>query len=815
MDRKDIIHDVIQAAYGVHSRKLWKRFTNYHCLGIKIPDRDESLLAVVLGDAGEEYGLVLFYGPNAAAALATLLDAGDQGDDDLDNMNMLSYSMEAFGDLPADAQTFVREAGLRPRVDEQVPVLLAKTAGHQGRLPNDHELEILLVTLRGVVEADRNSLLQPATLEDKKGICVINISDDAKVSHVTVTRRKWKQETAPTTIPLHPTTHSLANLPRLKATWLVGMPAIPAAVEGDDRTMQLLLVVDDRSELIIQGKPLFAGEIREATDALLEAFQGNGVHAIKGLPRKIIFSSRKLCDAMEHALKPLKVKCIYTPTIPKLREITADFCNLQESNFVPLDEDIESNGLFEYQVPRSDDLDGWKEVDKRLFNRFADHFEQEDRLWSSRPVKRYFGDDDLEYYIQEHGQRRVVEAYTAWGILDYRPTKNSKTQAEKMLEKGLPEPEAILLRARMESLPTLYRVASHNPQAGTLYLEDVLLGGAVPVHDQMMSENIQDNLFLVARTFGAGCYIFIEMAGPPLAAAMGKEAIDFLHSRGMKFTPEGLISDANKFGWLWQWVSQWEANWTPPQLCNTDGDQLLWHTASFSIVAPDQIHQMLMQRNDIDYDDQEDEFVWSKENIGNKAIGDTVMLGRIEIIGDELVLTTNSAERFTSARQWLEKLPGVAFKDLQTRRWNKTEKELPLDDRIAGPKSVEMTPELAESLQEMLNNRYMGWLDTPIPALNNQTPRQAVKTKAGRQEVTMLIRTMPDPTGPVPLSVPRKALLAELGLAKEHFSPPSAELETHQIPMPIEEVPSKPKVGRNTPCPCGSGRKYKKCCGPK
>ncbi|WHZ06031.1 SEC-C metal-binding domain-containing protein [Neobacillus sp. YX16] len=22
------------------------------------------------------------------------------------------------------------------------------------------------------------------------------------------------------------------------------------------------------------------------------------------------------------------------------------------------------------------------------------------------------------------------------------------------------------------------------------------------------------------------------------------------------------------------------------------------------------------------------------------------------------------------------------------------------------------------------------------------------------------------------------------------------------------------KVGRNDPCPCGSGKKYKKCCGP-
>ena len=28
-----------------------------------------------------------------------------------------------------------------------------------------------------------------------------------------------------------------------------------------------------------------------------------------------------------------------------------------------------------------------------------------------------------------------------------------------------------------------------------------------------------------------------------------------------------------------------------------------------------------------------------------------------------------------------------------------------------------------------------------------------------------------------------------------------------------EETPSGPEVGRNEPCPCGSGKKYKRCCG--
>jgi hypothetical protein len=99
----------------------------------------------------------------------------------------------------------------------------------------------------------------------------------------------------------------------------------------------------------------------------------------------------------------------------------------------------------------------------------------------------------------------------------------------------------------------------------------------------MMSENIQDNLFLVARTFPAGVFCFIEMAGPPLGPGMGKETIDFLRYCGMKFTPEGLTRDAHKFGRLWQWLSEWEANWVPPQITNTDGEELLWHTGSFSI----------------------------------------------------------------------------------------------------------------------------------------------------------------------------------------------------------------------------------------
>ena len=72
--------------------------------------------------------------------------------------------------------------------------------------------------------------------------------------------------------------------------------------------------------------------------------------------------------------------------------------------------------------------------------------------------------------------------------------------------------------------------------------------------------------------------------------------------------------------------------------------------------------------------------------------------------------------------------------------------------------------------------------------------------------------------------------LCDTPQAKEHLTPedrgvfvdalPTAIMELslfwradEQPPLPRLEPVRSVKVGRNEPCPCGSGRKYKKCCG--
>ncbi|MBP1582331.1 MAG: SEC-C domain-containing protein [Victivallales bacterium] len=39
------------------------------------------------------------------------------------------------------------------------------------------------------------------------------------------------------------------------------------------------------------------------------------------------------------------------------------------------------------------------------------------------------------------------------------------------------------------------------------------------------------------------------------------------------------------------------------------------------------------------------------------------------------------------------------------------------------------------------------------------------------------------------------------------------EVDTSVLRAPKPIVRETPKINRNDPCPCGSGKKYKKCCG--
>jgi hypothetical protein len=69
---------------------------------------------------------------------------------------------------------------------------------------------------------------------------------------------------------------------------------------------------------------------------------------------------------------------------------------------------------------------------------------------------------------------------------------------------------------------------------------------------------------------------------------------------------------------------------------------------------------------------------------------------------------------------------------------------------------------VGQQINEVLSNYYANWLDTPIPGLDNKTPRESSKTEEGRKKLEFLFDYMKKLPSSVPF--PYEAVKKELGL---------------------------------------------------
>jgi hypothetical protein len=123
-----------------------------------------------------------------------------------------------------------------------------------------------------------------------------------------------------------------------------------------------------------------------------------------------------------------------------------------------------------------------------------------------------------------------------------------------------------------------------------------------------------------------------------------------------------------------------------------------------------------------------------------------------------------------------------------------------------------------ELLEEVRWAYAEGLADPTVAGLAN-IEEDLVNPKAWRREkltvITDAIAEMDwwaafDPDEPWPRVSPEPALLPRFENPAPRLSGPP-EAYDYNPPQPIRR--EQPKIGRNDPCPCNSGKKYKKCCG--
>ena len=199
----------------------------------------------------------------------------------------------------------------------------------------------------------------------------------------------------------------------------------------------------------------------------------------------------------------------------------------------------------------------------------------------------------------------------------------------------------------------------------------------------------------------------------------------------------------------------------PPELHNTDGDPLSLQRLIFAIDSPAGAFAALKE---LAAGDTEEEllqdavyaadgalrrvaFTWSRRGNATHAGGDTTVLGQIEIEGTQLAVEVNSAARAADFKRLIgERLGGSAryrvteIQSMERLMAEARDKRGPATQADLDQAALMARPEVQAQVREMMVRHYAAWVDEPIPALQGKTPRDAVRSPAGREKVDALLK---------------------------------------------------------------------------
>ena len=198
---------------------------------------------------------------------------------------------------------------------------------------------------------------------------------------------------------------------------------------------------------------------------------------------------------------------------------------------------------------------------------------------------------------------------------------------------------------------------------------------------------------------------------------------------------------------------------TPPMptLANYDGHPLVLARATYTLRDPSAVIACLGEAPGLEYDEGENKFVLIDET-------HDVIVARIAVDDHLLVVETNSRERLGTVRTWLEE---ILTDQLAHRADDFTAPAFEAFGAPPGPEpELDPPPEVRDALAAQLLQRLRAWLDTPVPVLGDKTPRQAIRSARGRDDVSSMLLEQERilRRGPNPPPLDFAPLWTELGL---------------------------------------------------
>ncbi|MBW1699336.1 MAG: SEC-C domain-containing protein [Deltaproteobacteria bacterium] len=355
----------------------------------------------------------------------------------------------------------------------------------------------------------------------------------------------------------------------------------------------------------------------------------------------------------------------------------------------------------------------------------------------------YYDPEEMEIEIEQTPYTTIAESYAA-------------------LNKHLLDPlEHRLIDATNREPFSFWEILDCQPGKGYC-MKDVLRGDTVDVLEKMGSEDARKGDIVFCKVIHIDTVAILMGTGSVLIPPMLKpELIELRKELGRIYDPittETLNDYEIELRELY--FSIFDVMMNPPELRNTDGDPLSFHTIYYDIDSPETAFERLKSlcvdstekelRSEAELDESGQihraSIPWSRQGYKNSSVLDNTILGRLEIDGKRLKVEVNSANRANAIQKEIQKRLGkhAVYKTTKIHSMEsmlkKTEHpETHMGEDFGEKKNLLQIPEVQNKMAQLIQAHWDSWINEKIPALGGKTPRQAVKTADGRESVEALL----------------------------------------------------------------------------
>ena len=181
----------------------------------------------------------------------------------------------------------------------------------------------------------------------------------------------------------------------------------------------------------------------------------------------------------------------------------------------------------------------------------------------------------------------------------------------------------------------------------------------------------------------------------------------------------------------------------PPDLRNNDDDPLLLTVDHFEVTpgAEAAVDTAIAGMDGAERDRADsDSTTWTflRPDDPTQPEGESTVVGRAVLNATTLRAETNSRARADALRERIKAACGPRLRH----RAREHSDPLALLNSAEKPARAPATPEEESAVAEFKARHYADWPDQPLPALDDRTPRECMRTAAGRRAVDLLLKDM-------------------------------------------------------------------------